>query len=296
MSTATIRSVILALAALGVAAAGAVLTGRAISPITGGVEVLSAGSATLLANVVRAFPLGYALGAGMVAAVNPCGFALLPTYLGLYLGANEGAAVRVAVRLRRAVVVSAAVTASFVVLFGAAGLLLSVAAAAIAQYLPWAGLGIGVLLIIVAARLLGGGSLYATFGERIADRIGAGAPGVGVRAYFAYGLAYGVTSLSCTLPIFLAVVGTAVTGSGVLQAGVQFALFAAGMGLVITALTLAAAVLKHAAFGRLRSAVRYVEPASAVLLLVAGAFLVYYWLTVGGLLNASLDDAIARSR
>ena len=34
-------------------------------------------------------PVGFAFGAGMVAAVNPCGFAMLPAYLSLYLGARE---------------------------------------------------------------------------------------------------------------------------------------------------------------------------------------------------------------
>jgi len=29
--------------------------------------------------------VGLALGAGLVAAVNPCGFALLPTYLSMFL-------------------------------------------------------------------------------------------------------------------------------------------------------------------------------------------------------------------
>ncbi|MGW8194631.1 MAG: cytochrome c biogenesis CcdA family protein, partial [Desulforhopalus sp.] len=35
-------------------------------------------------------PFGYAYGAGMVSAVNPCGFAMLPVYLTLYLGADDG--------------------------------------------------------------------------------------------------------------------------------------------------------------------------------------------------------------
>src|SRR5262249_51802403 len=49
---------------------------------------LSSTSAELLGTVGTALPLGYAFGAGMLAAVNPCGFALLPAYIGLYLGTN----------------------------------------------------------------------------------------------------------------------------------------------------------------------------------------------------------------
>jgi cytochrome c-type biogenesis protein len=42
-----------------------------------------------LASLGALLPVGFAFGAGMVAAVNPCGFAMLPAYLSLYLGARE---------------------------------------------------------------------------------------------------------------------------------------------------------------------------------------------------------------
>ncbi len=276
------------LGALGIAVGAAILTGSGIGPVTGGIESVSSTSATILGRAVRALPWAYALGAGMVAAFNPCGFALLPTYLGLYLGRADGPAAGTSIvsRVRRAVEVSATVTASFVLLFGVAGLVLSVAASTLARYLPWAGLSIGVLLAVGAGRMLAGGTLYASLGERVGDRFGAGASRGGVRGYFAYGLAYGTASLSCTLPVFLAVVGSALTVSGFLAAAAQFVLYAAGMGLIITVLTLGVAFFKHAALSRVRTLSRYVEPVSALLLLVAGAYIVYYWLTIGGLLKA----------
>jgi cytochrome c biogenesis protein CcdA len=42
-----------------------------------------------LSSLTGALPVGLAFGAGMIAAVNPCGFAMLPAYLSLYLGAEE---------------------------------------------------------------------------------------------------------------------------------------------------------------------------------------------------------------
>lgn len=286
------RAVVAALAVVGAltaALAAAILTGSRIGPITGGIESVSTLSATSLGRVIRAVPLGYALGAGMVAAVNPCGFALLPAYLGLYLGSGDDAVSGAGLgrRLGRAVEVSATVAASFVLLFGVAGLIVSVAASALARFLPWAGLAIGVLLVIAAGRMLAGGTLYTSLGERLGERFGAGARRGGVRGYFAYGLAYGTASLSCTLPIFLAVVGSALTAAGFLGAALQFVLYALGMGLVITVLTLGVAFFKHAAVARVRRLSRFVEPASAALLLVAGAYIVYYWLTLGGLLRSA---------
>ncbi len=275
------------LGALGVALAAALLTGPGISPITGRIESASFAAAAVLRSVVQVVPVGYAIGAGMIAAVNPCGFAMLPAYLGLYLGTGDGqeGSPQLGVRFRRALSVSGTVSFSFVLLFGITGLALSLATSAIARYLPWVGLTVGVLMVLVAGRMLAGGTLYTSFGERVADRLQAGARQAGLRGYFVYGIAYGLASLSCTLPVFLAVVGSAVALTGPLAGVLQFVLYALGMGLVISGLTLSVAFFKQALLRYARNALPYVQPASTLLLLVAGAYVVYYWLTLGGLLR-----------
>jgi len=50
------------------------------------IEQILALVAGLASNLVEALPVGYAFGSGMLATVNPCGFALLPAYISLYLG------------------------------------------------------------------------------------------------------------------------------------------------------------------------------------------------------------------
>ncbi len=273
---------------LGAAVGLALLTGSGIGPITGGVESASFASAAAIRSLSGALPLGYAVGAGMVAAVNPCGFAMLPSYLGLYLGAGDGphTTEHLGGRIIRAVRISGTLSGSFMLLFGTAGVVLSLASSAIAHYFPWAGLGVGVLLVFVAGRMLAGGTLYSSIGERMADRMQDSVRRPGLRGYFAYGLAYGLASLSCTLPIFLAVVSSALVVNGLLAGMVQFVLYAAGMGLVISGLTLGVALFKHAVLGGVRRVLPVVQPLSAILLLVAGAYIIYYWLTLGGLLRS----------
>jgi cytochrome c biogenesis protein CcdA len=251
------------------------------------VESVASIGGTLLGNAASALPLGYAFGAGMVSVVNPCGAALLPAYLGLYLGAGDqpGANRTVVQLLGRALLVSALVSAGFVILFGVAGVFLGVATSAIARYFPWIGLLVGILLLVGGGQALEGRALSSRFGEQIADRLGASARHTNSQGYLAYGLAYGAASLSCTLPIFLAVVGSALTVQGFLPSLLQFVLYGFGMGLVLTALTVTMAFFKHAVVRRTRVVVQYVQPATAVLLLMAGAYIVYYWLTLGGLLN-----------
>ena len=150
-------------------------------------------------------------------------------------------------------------------------------------YLPWLGLGIGIVLAVTGAWLLGGGKLYSGLAARAASHIGDPSR-VSPKGYFLFGLSYGVASLGCTLPIFLTVVGTSLAVSDLGTSLGQFLLYALGMGLVIMALTLGMAVAKGAMVGAVRKALPYVQPIGAWLMVIAGAYIVFYWLTLGDLM------------
>jgi cytochrome c-type biogenesis protein len=270
---------------VGAAVATALLTGIGTGALAEGVEALSSSSSLLLDRLATLLPLGFAFGAGMVSAANPCGFAMLPAFLALFLsGPSEERASPLA-RLRRALLVSAAVTAGFVLLFGVVGLTIAAGARALAGTFPWLGLATGALLIVAGAWLAVGGTLYTNVGERLSTPL-VGAARNGTSGYFTFGLAYGLASLSCTLPIFLAVLGSTLTVAALPDTLLQLGLYALGMGSVIALLTLAIALFQSALVDRVRRVVRYIAPVSAGLLLLAGSYIVYYWLTVGGLLNA----------
>lgn len=287
-------SSVVALLALLVAVVGSLLTGTRMATVTGGMESLVATFSSFMNRAADVIPLGYAFGAGMVATVNPCGFAMLPAYRGLYLGTDEGEGTESSVerrpssrsgqRVGQALLVSLLVTAGFVLLFGAAGLLISAGVRAVITVFPWLGLGVGGLLVVAGAWLLGGGNLHTTLGDRLATRVG-NPNQSSAQGYFLFGISYGLSSLSCTLPVFLTVVGGTVAAGGFLNASFQFVMYALGMGFVILLLTLGMAVFKEALIGKLRRGLRYVQTVSAVLLMLAGAYIVYYWLTLGGLLE-----------
>ena len=83
-----------------------------------------------------------ALTAGMLGAVNPCGFALLPAYLSLLVaGASD---TRGAVG--RALTAAAGLTLGYVLVFGAFGLALAPLAGWLRPRLPWLTVALGVLL------------------------------------------------------------------------------------------------------------------------------------------------------
>jgi cytochrome c biogenesis protein CcdA len=288
---AAVVPVLIAALAYGVAVVGAILLGesKGIDGVNSFVEGLAGGSGSFLGEVGILIPLGFAFAAGMASAVNPCGFAMLPAYLGLFLGSNaeDGEREHPLRQLGRALLVGGAVTSGFIILFGLAGIVLGLGTQSVfVGILPWVGLGIGVLLTGAGAWLLGGGKLYTGLAARAASHLG-NPNQVNVKGYFIFGLSYGVASLSCTLPIFLSVVGTTLTASGLLTAVGQFFLYALGMGLVIMALTLGMAFFRGAMVGGLRKVLPYVQPIGAWLMVIAGAYIIFYWLTLGNLLQGA---------
>jgi predicted N-acetyltransferase YhbS len=102
-----------------------------------------------------------------------------------------------------------------------------------------------------------------------------------------FGIGYGVASLGCTLPIFLAVVGAAASGASTV---LVFAVYGAGMALVLTALSVGAALLREGLARGLRRLLPYMSRIAGALLMAAGGYLAYYWYRVGFGPAATLAD------
>jgi cytochrome c biogenesis protein CcdA len=214
--------------------------------------------------------VSFAFVAGTVATVNPCGFALLPAYLARRVGADDGMRTG-ADAVSRALVVGAVTTGGFMLVFGTIGTAIGLGARELTRALPWAGLVIGAVLAVAGAAVLAGGHLRLRL-PQLPSRGGRG----GLRGDVLFGIGYGTASLSCTLPIFLAATGGAVTGS-LAASALSFLAYAAGMGTVLTALAVAAALSRQGLALALRRLVPYVNRGSGALLLLAGAYVVYYW-------------------
>ena len=248
------------------------------------VERLSGNSGTQLGGLVGASSL-FALAAGLASAVNPCGFAMLPAYLGMYLGDKTDAQLTGSpvMQLGKALKIGGTVTIGFVLLFGVVGAGIGLGASFVSDLLPWLGLTIGIGLALVGAWMIGGGKLYTGIAAQAASHMGN--PGeISTRGYFMFGLSYGTASLSCTLPIFLAVVGISVAGASTASVVGNFFLFAFGMGLVIMALTIGMAFFKGTMTSMLRKALPFIQPFGSVLMVLAGTYIVFYWLTIGGII------------
>ncbi len=234
-----------------------------------------------LAGVVSLLALGYAFGAGMVAAVNPCGIVLLPALVTYYLG--QGRTGSVVGRVGRALLLSLMTTAGFIVLFTAVGLVLGAGGRALVDFFPFAGVVIGVVFAVLGTWLALRGE---GFGVAAAGRLaGWGALGGGLLSPFLFGVGYAVASLACTMPVFMVVVGSALAAGSPAEAAVRFVLYALGMGVVLSAVIVATSVFHAVVTGFIRAVVPHVHAVAAALLVGAGVFLVRYWLAALGLLH-----------
>ena len=281
-----IKALITIVLGLGIPLIGAIIVDSPLRLLTNGIEVLSGSAANLLVDFSGLLPFGYAYAAGMVSSANPCGFALLPAYLGLYVGDLDrpNQSNWVLFKLVRALMVTLVVTMGFILLFGVIGLMIGAGITFLVKLFPLIGLGIGVILVLVGVWLIFGGKLYSSTLNRLAEYTG-NINQINIRGYFAFGLAYGTASLACTLPIFLAVIGTSLTKETTLGTATQLIAYGLGMGTVIFGLTLSIALFQGALVSALKRTTPHVQKLGAVFLILAGSYLCYYWLTLGELIN-----------
>ena len=208
------------------------------------------------------------MAAGMVAAINPCGFSLLPAYIAFFV-TGERQHQRLDQRLAAAVWSAAAVTAGFVAVFVALGLLLDSLADKIRPGLPWVTVLIGAIIVIVGVATVAGRPPTM---PRPAIRVVSGRNPV---AMFAYGVVYALASLSCTLGPFLAVTTVAITGS-VIGGLATFIAYGLGMGVVILMLAAAAAFAQAGPARRLRRFSRHAVRIGGALMVVSGLYAIWY--------------------
>ena len=217
--------------------------------------------------------LTFALGAGMVATFNPCGFAMLPAYVSFFLGLDDDSSARRdgQASVLRALVVGATMTLGFVAVFGVLGLALKPVLDTLQEHLPWVTIVLGAAMVVLGIVMLRGRSL--TFDLPKMSR------GTGSReltSVFLFGVSYAVVSLSCTLPLFIVAVSTTVDTAGFATGVGAFVAYGVGMGLVLMVLTLAIALARQGLVNRFRSVLPYVNRISGALLVVAGAYVAYY--------------------
>jgi cytochrome c biogenesis protein CcdA len=215
--------------------------------------------------------LWLSFGSGLLAAVNPCGFVLLPTYLMYFLGVSGRPGTQRAT-VRRALLVSAALSAGFMTIFIIVGGVSRLFTDWLNQNAKYVSLLIGLALVILGIAML--------FGYRLpfsTPKLETGKRDQTVASMYVFGLAYAIASIGCTIGPFSATVLGTIDTDGFFQGIIAIVLYGLAMSLLITTLTVTLALAQGGLLKSLRIGMTYVEIASAVIMILSGLYLTWYW-------------------
>jgi cytochrome c-type biogenesis protein len=229
---------------------------------------------------------------GMVAAVNPCGFILLPTYLMYFLGMQGAAPGTQRATMRRALLVSLAVSAGFLSVFLVAGVISYNFTNWINENAKYATGAIGLALLVLGVAMLFGYKLpFMTPTISTGD-----APERTMRAMFVFGIAYAVASIGCTIGLFIATVFSTTAREGVVAGVGNVVAYGAGMALLVSALTVALASANTSLLKFLRGSLRFVDRIAAGFVVLSGLYLLwyFYWVDIREEGDPVTDWALAR--
>lgn len=216
--------------------------------------------------------IGLAFAAGTVAALNPCGFAMLPAYLTMVIDTERNGQVSA---VMRALAATAMMALGFLTVFGLFGLLTVSIAATVQQYLPYVTVVIGGALIGLGVWYLSGRELTLSIWNPL-GRNAHWAPTPRLGSMLGYGVAYAIASLSCTIGPFLAITGGNFRTGRPAEAALAYLAYAAGIALVVGVLAIAVALSSATIVDKMRRVLPYIHRVSGALLVAAGLYVGYY--------------------
>ena len=212
---------------------------------------------------------------GMVALINPCGFGLLPAYLGFFLGQEDKEPSKW-ISLNRAQGVGLAMTLGMLTVFGFFGLVIGGLQESFAGLLPYFNIFLGFALIILGVAMLRGFQLNLKI-----PKLQKGGSSGSFASMYLFGMSYATASLTCTLTLFIVAINsgnlTAGPGAGGFSSSLTALLnYGLGMGLLATMITLALALGKRGLVGKFNTILPKINTFSAILLIIVGPYSIGY--------------------
>ncbi|MBI2541827.1 cytochrome c biogenesis protein CcdA [Candidatus Woesearchaeota archaeon] len=226
-----------------------------------------------------------AFSAGLVSFVNPCGFALLPVYITYYFR-NEGLEkASLSRRVFAGLVFGLMVSLGFAAVFSLIGIVVAYIGRSFLKYVGWFDLLIGVLLVIIGIFYLFNLNAKINLSKiiNLGEKLKSNKLKNKYASFFLYGMGFAIASLGCTLPIFLLVVTAASKAGGIVDGLIVFLIYAAGMSFFMILFSLAVALSKTAMEKLLKRWLPYIYKFGAVIVILAGAYLIYNQIVLGRL-------------
>ena len=211
--------------------------------------------------------------AGVGAFFAPCAFALFPAYISYYL-TTAGSGRQTA---RRSLALGLTCAAGSAVFFALAGVAIALVGGVISRYLiamkPVVALAVTLLGLGLVAdiRLPSAALPLGRAGRRLPPTAG----------LFLYGFGYALASTGCTLPIYVSIIVLPLTSGFAGAALVTFASFASAMALMMLLTSFLVGLARANLLRRLQASTVWIKRASGAVLILAGLYLGYYYLSAG---------------
>lgn len=225
--------------------------------------------------------LAWGISGGIVSFFSPCTLPMLPAYMGYYLSteqspsrADGGTMLQSTptTALGRGTLFGTVAGAGVLVVFVVVTAITVALGNVLAPIIPWFQPIVGVILIVF------GGALLTTRSDRLSFSISLPEWNEPTpRNFFSFGILFALAALACTAPVFIGIMLTALSTGGTSSIATVFAGYAGSMFVLFIGITAATSLARDEVTRRLQTITPYIERASAVLLLGAGMYILYYW-------------------
>ena len=207
---------------------------------------------------------------------------MLPAYVSFFMGSDTDRPRSQTASLTRGLIIGSVVSSGFIAVFGITGILLTLGLQSITDLLPWLALVIGIGLAGLGLAMIRGRYLKVRLpGFRGPKKERS------LRGLFLFGVSYSISSLSCTLPVFLSLIPVTLSQENLVGGVVTFLVYGLGMSTALVFLTVALSLGRTSIVGWMRSSAKYINTGSGVILVLAGLFIVWYWASI--LSSGSVD-------
>ena len=232
-----------------------------------------------LVKVDSLLPLSFSFVSGMLATVNPCGFVMLPVYISMFLSSKDrkGNQSNFVIKFLNVFQISISLGLGFLIIFGSVGLAITGGLLFIQPILSWLSILIGFFLVGLGIYTFSGKSLYLSFPQKLSYKINISQDSK-FKKFFLYGLSYGVASISCTLPLFIALISNAINSGGLTNGIKQFISYSLGLTSVILIINLLASFIKNFSLLKKTYLTRFYQYPAGILIALVGMYLIIYWI------------------
>ena len=216
---------------------------------------------------------------GILSFFSPCSFPLLPGYMAYYIGREENSkSIKI---VKKAILEGIQPAFGILIFYAIIGIPIIFAGDVIKSFIPLFEPIVGILIIFLGIEMIISLNLFNKLPSiGFISKISNFVKKENKFGLFFYGMVYGAASTGCVIPIFIAIVFLALSTGGFLSGIIIFLAYIIGMAGLMIVITIIIALSKHALIDKLRISTKYIEKIGGLVLIIAGLYLVYYYMIV----------------